>query len=60
MYSTYFGGKYSKVILVTLSKIEKSESKLYKRADSMGILLIDGKDLESDNFLELIEKNLGN
>lgn len=54
MYSTYFGGRYSKTILVTLSKIDKSSSRLYKRAESMGILLIDGDDIKSGNFTKKI------
>ena len=56
MYSMYFGGKYSKVIMVTLSRVDKSTSKLFKRADSMGILLLDGEDLKSNKFLKIIEK----
>lgn len=58
MYSMYFGGKYSKVIMVTLSKVDKSTSKLFKRADSMGILLLDGEDLKSNKFLKIIEETL--
>ena len=58
IYSSFFGGKYSKTILVTLSKLEKNFSKFYKRSKNMDVLVIDGNDLEKNDLIDLIEKFL--
>ncbi len=58
MYTSFFGGKYSKVILVTLAKIDKKFSKFYKRASNMGVLVIDGNDLKDFELANLIEQSL--
>ena len=58
IYSSFFGGKYSKTILVTLARLEKKYSKFCKRAKNMGVLVIDKNDLENYDLAGLIEQAL--
>lgn len=58
IYPSYFGGADSKCALVVLESINKEKSYIYKRAHDMGICIIDGKDIKSGRFIELINESL--
>lgn len=55
VYSSYFGGRHSRCILVTLAKIDKERSHVIYRAKEMGISIIDGRAISSGKFLEEIQ-----
>ena len=58
IYSSFFGGKYSRTMLVTLARLEKKYSKFCKRAKNMGVLVIDKNDIENYDLADLIEQSL--
>lgn len=58
MYPNYFGGRYSKCILVTLATIKHDKSYIFRRARDMKIDLIDGKTIKSGRFIDKIKSVL--
>lgn len=58
MYPNYFGGQYSKSILVTLAEL-KDNSHILRRAKDMHIDLIGGTSIKNGTFIEDIENLLG-
>lgn len=58
IYRSYFGGRQSKCVLVTLASIKKEKSHLRKRAKDMKIDIIDGKDVKSGNFINKLKRIL--
>ena len=59
VYPNYFGGRYSRCILVTLGTIKKEKSYIFRRARDMKIDLIDGKSIKNGEFINTIKKVLG-
>lgn len=55
MYPNYFGGHYSKCIIVTLGKFKSERSSVYNRAIQMGIGVIDGEDIKRGKFIETVK-----
>ncbi len=60
MYPNYFGGRYSKCILVTLATIKNDRSYIFKRARDMKINLIDGKTIKKGKFINNIKEIVSN
>lgn len=62
IYRSYFGGKQSRCVLVTLANLKKERSHLRKRAKDMKIEIIDGKDIKDGNFINKLKSvlNVGN
>ena len=58
IYRSYFGGRQSKCVLVTLASIKKEKSHLRKRAKDMKIDIIDGKDVKNGNFINKLKRVL--
>lgn len=56
IYPHYFGGEYSKSILVSLSTIKKDHSSIFKRAHDMNISIIDGSHIKNNTFIDAIKK----
>lgn len=55
MYPNYFGGCYSKCIMVTLGNFKAERNSVYNRAIQMGIGVIDASDIKKDRFIETIK-----
>ncbi|HIS70355.1 MAG TPA: DUF1887 family protein [Candidatus Gallacutalibacter stercoravium] len=51
VYASYFGGRRSRCVLVTLGNINKERSYTYWRAKEMGITIIDGHSIRAGRFL---------
>ena len=60
MYPSYFGGRSSRCIIVTLSNIKSDRISLLRRANQMGIDIIDGNEIRSDKFIKRISSFLKN
>ncbi len=58
VYPNYFGGRYSRCILVTLGTIKKERSYIFRRARDMKIDLIDGKSIKNGEFINKIKEVL--
>lgn len=56
VYSSYFGGRQSRCILVTLADIDRERSHIVWRAKEMGITVIDGNTIKKGNFLSAVEQ----
>lgn len=59
VYPRYFGGKYSKCIMVTMGNTVTVHPKLTLRASEMNINIIDYNDIISGNFIKRIKHILG-
>ena len=58
VYRTYFGGRHSKCILVTLASIKKDRSYVLRRARDMNISVIDGSSIKNGTFLDQLKEAL--
>ena len=58
MYPNYFGGKYSKCIIVTLGNFKSDRNNVYNRAIQMGIGVVDGEDIKKGRFIKSIKNFL--
>lgn len=58
MYPNYFGGRYSRCILVTLATIKQDKSYIFRRARDMKIDLIDGRAIRNGRFIDKIKSIL--
>ncbi len=58
MYPNYFGGKYSKCIVITLAHIKNERNNSFKRAKQMGIGVIDGIDIKKGAFIDVLKNFL--
>lgn len=58
MYPNYFGGRRSKCIIVTLSNIKSERTTLLRRANQMGIDIVDGSEIRSGKLLKRIDSFL--
>lgn len=58
IYRSYFGGKQSRCILVTLGNVKREKSHLRKRARDMKIGIIDGKDIKNGHLIDKLKSIL--
>ena len=60
VYRSYFGGRHSRCILVTLAAIHKDRSYVFARAKEMGITLLDGSVIRSGKLAEAVQQAVAN
>lgn len=60
VYKSYFGGRHSRCILVTLAVMNPQCSYSLWRAKEMGISVIDGTSIQKGTFLQDLERAIGN
>lgn len=56
VYRSYFGGRHSRCILVTLAAIHKDRSYVFARAKEMGITILDGPVIRGGRLAEAVEE----
>lgn len=59
VYKSYFGGRHSRCVLVTLAVMDPERSYSIWRAKDMGISIIDGTSIRKGTFLQELEQAIG-
>lgn len=56
VYASYFGGRYSRCVLVTLGEVDRKKSYLYWRAREMGITVVDREPLLNGELPGIVQR----